>query len=64
VIGVERIGDAPVRPFAMSDRPLAGVRVLSFTHAIAGPVVGRTLAEQGAEVLCATRPNDYEHDFI
>jgi crotonobetainyl-CoA:carnitine CoA-transferase CaiB-like acyl-CoA transferase len=27
-------------------------------------VVGRTLAEQGADVLCATRPNDYEHDFI
>jgi crotonobetainyl-CoA:carnitine CoA-transferase CaiB-like acyl-CoA transferase len=43
---------------------LEGVRVLSFTHAIAGPTVGRTLAEQGADVVCATRPNDYEHDFI
>ena len=39
-------------------------RVLSFTHAVAGPVVGRTLAEHGADVLCATRPNDYEHEFI
>ena len=41
-----------------------GIRVLSFTHAIAGPVVGRTLAEHGADVLCTTRPNDYEHEFI
>jgi len=38
--------------------------VLSFTHAIAGPVVGRTLAEHGADVLCATRPDDYEHEWI
>ncbi|WP_427919187.1 CoA transferase [Streptomyces sp. cg40] len=64
VIGLERIGDAPPRPLGPADRPLDGVRVLSFTHAIAGPTVGRTLAEQGADVLCATRPNDYEHDFI
>lgn len=64
VIGLERIGDAPLRGFGPAERPLEGVRVLSFTHAIAGPTVGRTLAEQGADVLCATRPNDYEHDFI
>ncbi|MFJ4650098.1 CoA transferase [Nocardia sp. NPDC088792] len=64
VIGLRRIGDAPVHEFGTAARPLDGVRVLSFTHAIAGPTVGRTLAEQGADVLCATRPNDYEHDFI
>ena len=64
VIGLERIGDAPVRDFGPASRPLDGVRVLSFTHAVAGPTVGRTLAEQGADVLCATRPNDFEHDFI
>ncbi len=64
VIGLERIGDAPPRAFTAAERPLQDVRVLSFTHAIAGPTVGRTLAEQGADVLCATRPNDYEHDFI
>ncbi|MFJ6897464.1 CoA transferase [Streptomyces hokutonensis] len=64
VIGLERIGDASPRGFPPAARPLDGVRVLSFTHAIAGPTVGRTLAEQGADVLCATRPNDYEHDFI
>lgn len=64
VIGIERIGDAPARDFGPALRPFDGVRVLSFTHAVAGPVVGRTLAEHGADVLCATRPNDYEHEFI
>ncbi len=64
VIGVERIGEAPARDFGQAERPFDGVRVLSFTHAVAGPTVGRTLAEQGADVLCATRPNDYEHEFI
>ncbi len=64
VIGLERIGNAPAPDFGQAARPFDGVRVLSFTHAVAGPTVGRTLAEQGADVLCATRPNDYEHDFI
>ena len=64
VIGLERIGDAPPRDFGFAERPFDGVRVLSFTHAVAGPVVGRTLAEHGADVLCVTRPNDYEHEFI
>jgi crotonobetainyl-CoA:carnitine CoA-transferase CaiB-like acyl-CoA transferase len=64
VIGLERIGDAPVRNFGPSNRPMEGIHVLSFSHAVAGPTVGRTLAEHGADVLCATRPNDYEHEFI
>jgi len=64
VIGLEHIGEAPVQAFAEAERPFDGIRVLSFTHAVAGPTVGRTLAEHGADVLCATRPNDYEHEFI
>jgi crotonobetainyl-CoA:carnitine CoA-transferase CaiB-like acyl-CoA transferase len=64
VIGLERIGDAPVRDFGPGPRPFEGIRVLSFTQAVAGPVVGRTLSEHGADVLGATRPNDYEHEFI
>jgi crotonobetainyl-CoA:carnitine CoA-transferase CaiB-like acyl-CoA transferase len=64
VIGLERIGDAPAQTYLPSERPLDGIRVLSFTHAVAGPAVGRTLAEQGADVLCATRPNAYEHEHI
>jgi crotonobetainyl-CoA:carnitine CoA-transferase CaiB-like acyl-CoA transferase len=64
VIGLERIGDAPVRDFGPSERPFDGIRVLSFTQAVAGPTVGRTFAEHGADVLGATRPNDYEHEHI
>lgn len=64
VIGIRRIDDAPARAFGVAARPFDGVRVLSFTHAVAGPTVGRTLAEHGADVLCVTRPNDFEHDFI
>jgi crotonobetainyl-CoA:carnitine CoA-transferase CaiB-like acyl-CoA transferase len=64
VIGLKRIGDAPQRHLGPAQRAFDGVRVLSFTHAIAGPTVGRILAEHGADVLCATRPMDYEHDFI
>ena len=64
VIGLTRIGDAPPRDLGPSDRPFGGVRVLSFTHAVAGPTVGRVLAEQGADVLGATRPNDFEHDWV
>jgi crotonobetainyl-CoA:carnitine CoA-transferase CaiB-like acyl-CoA transferase len=64
VIGLTRIGDAPPRQLNPSDRPFGGVRVLSFTHAVAGPTVGRVLAEQGADVLGATRPNDFEHDWV
>jgi crotonobetainyl-CoA:carnitine CoA-transferase CaiB-like acyl-CoA transferase len=64
VIGLTRIGDAPARDLGPAQRAFDGVRVLSFTHAIAGPTVGRTMAEHGADVLCATRPMDYEHDFI
>jgi crotonobetainyl-CoA:carnitine CoA-transferase CaiB-like acyl-CoA transferase len=63
-IGLEKLGDAPPRPFRRARRPLSDVRVLSFTHAIAGPTVGRSLAEQGADVLNATFPEDYEYDHI
>ena len=64
VIGLERIGDAPARDFGAAQRPFDDIRVLSFTQAVAGPVVGRTLSEHGADELGATRPNDYEHEFI
>lgn len=63
-IVIEKIADGDPQPFAPGERPLSGVRVLSFTHAVAGPTVGRTLAEQGAEVLNVTYPDHFEHDFI
>ena len=63
MIEIVKIGDSePEMPKALvPDRPLSGVRVASFTHVIAGQVVGRTLAEQGAEILHLTRP-EFEYD--
>ena len=54
---IEKIGDAPPKKFDPADRPLAGVKVLDLTRIIAGPVCGRTLAAQGADVLLVTAPH-------
>ena len=64
VIAVRKIGDGPPLKLAPASRPLEGIRVLSLTHAIAGPVVGRTLAEQGADVLYVNRADDFEHEWV
>ncbi|MGC0250358.1 CoA transferase [Pseudactinotalea sp. Z1748] len=64
VIGLKQIGEEAVADFGPAQRPLDGIKVLSFTHALAGPTVGRTMSEHGAQVLCGTRANDYEHTFI
>jgi crotonobetainyl-CoA:carnitine CoA-transferase CaiB-like acyl-CoA transferase len=55
-VHVERIGDAAPRPLARASRPLAGLRVLDFTHVLAGPVTARLLAEQDADVLHVSSP--------
>ena len=64
VIAIRKIGDGAPEPFRSANKPLGGVRVLSLTHAVAGPVVGRTLAEQGADVLSVNHHNDFEHDWV
>ena len=59
VIEIEKIASGERVPFDRSDRvraPLDGVRVLDFTHVLAGPRSARTLAEYGAEVLHITSP--------
>jgi crotonobetainyl-CoA:carnitine CoA-transferase CaiB-like acyl-CoA transferase len=64
VIAVRKIGESKPEPFLPSHRPLGNIKALSLTHAVAGPVVGRTLAEQGADVLSVNHRNDFEHDWV
>jgi len=57
-IEIEKIGDSepePARANALA-RPLEGLRVLDLGHVIAGPIVARSLAEHGADVLRITSP--------
>lgn len=57
LISIEKIGEAPAKPWPKGDRPLAGLRVLDLSRVIAGPVAGRTLAVHGADVLLVSSPN-------
>lgn len=56
-VRITRIGDAPAEPMPPGARPLEGLRVLELTRIIAGPVAGRALAAQGADVLLVTGPH-------
>lgn len=51
--------ETPPAPLPESDsrRPLAGIKVLELCRVIAGPVIGRILAEYGADVLKVTSPH-------
>jgi hypothetical protein len=55
-IEVLKIGDSEPEMPRPRSRPLDNVRVLDLGHVIAGPVIARSLAEHGAEVLRVTSP--------
>jgi crotonobetainyl-CoA:carnitine CoA-transferase CaiB-like acyl-CoA transferase len=56
-IEIAKIADGNPVPFPdHGNSPLDGVRVLDFTHVLAGPRSARTLAEYGAEVLHISSP--------
>ena len=58
LLEIEKIGDGPPIEFTSDpQRPMEGVRVLEMTKVIAGPVIGRTLAEYGAEILWINGPH-------
>lgn len=57
LIHIEKIGDSEPIPLPQGERPLSGLKVLSFVHAVAGPCVGRTLAMQGAECMNLNMPD-------
>ena len=61
LIFLEKIGESDPIPLPQGERPLSGLRVLSFVHAVAGPCVGRALAAQGAECLNINMPDWVEY---
>jgi crotonobetainyl-CoA:carnitine CoA-transferase CaiB-like acyl-CoA transferase len=64
LVEIIKIGDSDPEPFTPAARPLSGLRVLAATHVIAGNVMGRTLAEHGAEVLQIAHPNEFENEGL
>lgn len=59
-LAIRQLDQAPPRRWDAGERPLSGLRVLDASHVIAGPAVGRLLAEQGADVLHVTNPAERE----
>ncbi|WP_312405721.1 CoA transferase [Rhizobium sp.] len=56
-VGLATYGNAHKRRLgAAKRRPLEGLRVIELTHLVAGPTIGRLLAEQGAEVIKVQPP--------
>ena len=54
---IEKIGEAPPKPWPAGERPLDGLRVLDLSRVIAGPVAGRALAAHGADVMLVSGPD-------
>ncbi|GGC50023.1 CoA transferase [Chelatococcus reniformis] len=51
VVEIRKLNDTAPVPFDAGQRPLSGIRVLDMAYVLAGPLVSRTMSEQGAEVL-------------
>jgi crotonobetainyl-CoA:carnitine CoA-transferase CaiB-like acyl-CoA transferase len=64
LVEIVKIGESDPEPFTPAARPLSGLRVLAATHVIAGNVMGRTLAEHGAEVLQIAHPDEFENEGL
>lgn len=65
LIEIVKVGESEpeLPPLSEKSRPLSGIRVAANTHVIAGQVVGRTMAEQGAQVLHFASP-EFEYDAL
>lgn len=56
-VQITKLADTAPLPLSPAPRPLSDIRVLDMTHVIAGPLLARTLAEQGADVLHVSQSN-------
>jgi crotonobetainyl-CoA:carnitine CoA-transferase CaiB-like acyl-CoA transferase len=64
LVSVEKVGDSDPIPFAPNPKtPLDGIRLLSSSHVIAAPSIGRAMALHGADSLNVWRPTDVEHSL-
>jgi len=62
LVSVEKVGESAPIPFAPNPTtPLDGIRLLSSSHVIAAPSIGRAMALHGADALNVWRPSDVEH---
>ncbi len=57
VIQLERIGDADPTPLPVGGAAMEGLRVLDWTHVLAGPTAAKELARAGANTLAICSPN-------
>lgn len=63
LIQIEKVAEGEPRGLqGRSDYPLDGVRVVDFTHVLAGPRSARSLAQYGADVLHISSP--YHRDTV
>ncbi|MEM0988258.1 MAG: CoA transferase [Pseudomonadota bacterium] len=51
VVQLARAGVTPSPELPPAEEPLAGIRVLDLSRVIAGPTIGKTLGEHGAQVI-------------
>jgi crotonobetainyl-CoA:carnitine CoA-transferase CaiB-like acyl-CoA transferase len=62
LVSVEKVGESDPIPFTPNPKtPLDGIRLLSSSHVIAAPSIGRAMALHGADALNVWRPSDVEH---
>ncbi len=63
LVEIEKVGDGSPKGLEQkAEFPLDGIRVVDFTHVLAGPRSARSLAQYGAEVLHISSP--YHRDTV